>query len=469
MLSGTVATVVLLLLILAPAPLGEEPAALVPAAPPARPPSVLVLLTDDQRWDTMEALPTVRARLGDRGVTFSRAYVTNPSCCPSRTSLLTGRYSHDTGVWSNGGAHGGFSAFDDRSTLATWLDDAGYRTGLFGKYLNGYDPASGYVPPGWDTWLGGADEFYYDYSLLDAHDGLEQVATYGHEPSDYSTRVLTRHARAFISTTPEDTPFLAFVSYHAPHPPGTPTTGDADAFQDLPEYRPPSFDEADVSDKPGYVSGLAPLRPGEETKLDAFRLDQYRSLLAVDRSVDRLISTLRELGRLRDTMVVFTSDNGYQWGEHRWIGKGVPYEESIRVPLVVRFDRLVVDPDGRSERFVLGIDLAPTVAEIAGITIPPVDGASFAPLLQDPAAPFRDRFVVEHRADHQGRATFCAVRMGSWAYARYYVGGVVTETELYDLQEDPFQLLNRATSPSYAGALASIEAEADTLCVIPPT
>jgi arylsulfatase A-like enzyme len=434
-----------------------------------RPPSILLLLTDDQRWDTMWAMPTVRERIGEHGMTFSRAYVTNPSCCPSRTSLLTGRYSHGTGVWANDGAYGGFGAFDDASTIATWLDDAGYRTGLFGKYLNGYDPASGYVPPGWDAWLAGADEYYYDYTLLDAHDGLQHVTTYGRAPSDYSTRVLTRRARSFLSGTPLETPFFAVVAYHAPHPPATPAPHDTDAFSELAPHRPPSFDETDVSDKPRYVSRRPPLGPAAELALDALRRDQLRTLRAVDRSVDRLLSALRAQGRLRDTLIVFTSDNGFQWGEHRWIGKGVPYEESIRVPMMVRFDPAGARPGSVSDRLVLGIDLAPTIAELAGVSAPLVEGTSFTALLGDPSAPFRDRFLVEHRAEHPGRATFCAVRLGRWTFVRYYVGEVASETELYDLGTDPYQLHNLAGSPAHADARAMLEAEADASCVPPPT
>jgi N-acetylglucosamine-6-sulfatase len=450
---------------LADTPSRGEPAAI------ERPPSILVLLTDDQRWDSLWAMPTVRERLAMHGVTFSNAYVTNPSCCPSRTSLLTGLASPNTGVWSNGGDFGGFEAFDDGSTLATWLDGVGYRTGLFGKYLNGYDPTSGYVPPGWDAWLGGADRYYFGYTFLDVREGGAdpQVVTYDHEPADYSTGVVTRRARSFLEATPQDEPFFAVVSYHAPHPPATPAPRDVDAFPDLAPYRPPSFDEADVSDKPGYVQELPELGPRTERDLDALRLDQLRSLAAVDRSVDSLLSTLRSLGRLRDTMVIFLSDNGFQWGEHRWIGKGVPYEESIRVPLVVRFDPMIAERGGTSERFVLGVDLAPTVAELAGIVTPATDGASLVPLLLDGSAPFRDGFVVEHRGEHPGRPSFCEIRSGASAFVQYFEAGSPAEVELYDLAADPFELRNVADVAGYADARATLEAEAATRCVVPPS
>lgn len=438
-----------------------------PGAVP-RPPSVLVILTDDQRWDTMSEMPIVQAQIAAPGIRFTRAYVTNPSCCPSRVSLLTGGYSHTTGVWANTGPHGGFASFDDADTIATWLDDAGYRTGLFGKYLNGYDPRSNYVPPGWDSWLAGAEEYYFDYTMLDATDGQGKVVTFGDDPSDYSARVLTRRAQAFLSSTPADTPFFTIVAYHAPHPPATPDPRDADASVHVAALRPPSFDERDVSDKPGYVRRLDRLDRADERALDAFRRDQLRSLLAVDRGIGRLLSTLRALGRLEDTMVVFTSDNGDQWGEHRWIGKGVPYEESIRVPLAVRFDPLVADPGARSRAFALGIDLAPTIAEVTGVGAPPVDGRSLVPLLRDPDLPFRDDFVVEHAAEAATRPSFCELRSDRWAFIRTYAADGVSDVELYDLARDPFQLRNRADDPSLAKTRTMLEAVADDRCVPPP-
>lgn len=449
-------------------PLDDPPVDRRPADAADRPPSVLVILTDDQRWDTLRAMPEVRERIARHGVRFTRAYVTNPSCCPSRVSLLTGGYSHTTGVWANAGPNGGFASFDDAATIATRLDDVGYRTGLFGKYLNGYDPASGYVPPGWDTWLAGAEEYYLDYRLLDATDGDGSVLRYGDDPGDYSTRVLTRAAQGFLSSTLADTPFFAIVAYHAPHPPATPDPRDAGALRDLAPYRSPSFDERDVSDKPRYVRRLDRLDRDDERELDALRVAQLRSLLAVDRGVGELLSTLRTLGRLRDTMVVFTSDNGYQWGEHRWIGKGVPYEESIRVPLVIRFDTLVADPGSRSRAFALGIDLAPTIAEVADVPAPAVDGRSLVPFLLESDSSLRDGFVVEHAAEATGRPSFCALRLRRWAFVRTYVDGAVREVELYDLTRDPFQLRNRADDAANDETRSMLEAEADARCVPPP-
>lgn len=463
-----VARTVLILLCVSAVVAIAEPVRAAEAATPDRPPSILLIITDDQRWDTLDVMRTVQGRLARRGITFTNGYTTNPSCCPSRASLLTGLYSHNTGVWSNKGPYGGFDDFDDTSTLATWLDDAGYRTGLFGKYLNGYSWRSRYVPPGWDTWFakGGG---YYDYRVVEAEDGDLSVTTYGDDPSDYSTRVLTRRTRAFLSSTPVETPFFAVLAYSAPHRPATPDVRDLDTFRDLRPYRPPSFDERDLSDKPSYITRLQPLTPSEERAVDAFRRDQLRALLSVDRGIDRLLSTLRSLGRLTDTMVVLTSDHGYQWGEHRWVGKGYPYEESIRVPLVVRYDPLVGDPGGHSSRLVLGIDLAPTVAEIAGIPIPPVDGASFASLLVDPRAAFRHAFIVEHRDNHTRHPTFCALRLrGRWSFVRYYVDEAVTEIELYDLRRDPYQLLNVARDRRYEDERTMLRAEANDRCVVPP-
>ena len=166
------------------------------------PPNVIVVISDDQRWDALGAIPEVQRRIGERGVTFTNGYVVNPACCPSRSSILTGQYSHSTGVWRNHGKRGGFAAFDDSSTIATWLDDSGYETGLYGKYLNGYLHDT-YVPPGWDRWMAFTGQRsrstgnYYDYDLN--VDG--QIVHHAHEPDDYSTDLLANEAVRFVSST----------------------------------------------------------------------------------------------------------------------------------------------------------------------------------------------------------------------------------------------------------------------------
>src|SRR3990170_6725693 len=195
------------------------------APPPASaqttaPPSIVLVVTDDQRWDTLWAMPSVEADLVDNGVVFSNGFVVNPLCCPSRASILTGRYSHGTGVYTNTSPDGGFSLFDDDSTVATWLDAAGYRTALVGKYLNGYDGVT--IPPGWDHWVAfsGNQGSYYDYSL-NVDGALEP---HGSAPEDYSTDVLATHAESFILGVPAEEPVLLYMTPYAPHGPATAAT-----------------------------------------------------------------------------------------------------------------------------------------------------------------------------------------------------------------------------------------------------
>ena len=435
---------------------------------PASGPDVVLILTDDQRADTLSAMPNVRSLLGDRGVTFTNGFVANALCCPSRANILKGAYSHSTRVYQNGGTYGPMSSFDDRSTMATWLDGGGYRTAFVGKYFNGYDPSrASYVPPGWDRWvafattdIGGGR--YLDYGL--SIDGTYR--TYGSATADYSTDVLATFAESFIRGTPADTPlFLEFAPY-APHEPATPAPRHATMFGNLPTHRPPSFGEVDVSDKPAYIRSVPTFRQGNIDRIDSIRRKQYQSLLAVDEAVARIVQALQDTGRLATTMIVFTSDNGFLWGEHRWgttgqMNKQVPYEESIRVPFVVRYDPLVttprVDPD-----LVLNIDIAPTFAALAGVSAPGAEGSSMLPLLASPTAAWRSDFLIEHHVTNV--PSYCAVRNQTTLYVRYGTG----EQELYLLDTDPFQLMNRANDPAYAQTVSAMRARAQSLCSPPP-
>jgi N-acetylglucosamine-6-sulfatase len=427
-------------------------------APPREAPNVVVILTDDQRWDTLWAMPTVKSALQGKGVTFANAFVVNPLCCPSRTSILTGRYSHSTGVYTNAPPRGGFQVFDDRSTLPTWLRDAGYRTALIGKYLNGYDER--YIPPGWDRWIAFTGTPGFDRYGLNV-DGELRVG--GPAPGEYSTDVLADQAVSFIRDT-EGPMFLYFAPY-APHRPATPAPRHASAFEDLGPWRPPSYDEPDVSDKPAWVRALPRLDSEARAVVDQVRLDQYRSLLAVDDAVGRIVDALSETGRLSETFIVFTSDNGFAWGEHRWEKKQVAYEESIRVPLVVRYDPIATQP--RSDgNLVLNIDLAPTISELAGTSAPEAEGRSFVQLLRGDDDGWRTDFLVEHLVGDEALSppTFCAVRSTGFLFVAYDTGA----RELYDLARDPAELLNRAADPRMASVRRRLAARLAELCRPPP-
>jgi arylsulfatase A-like enzyme len=439
-----------------------RPAAAVPPDEVPHHTNVVLIVTDDQRWDTLDAMPIVQRELVERGVTFSNAFVSNPLCCPSRSSILTGNYSHTTGVYRQAPPFGAFPSFRDGSTLATWLDDAGYQTGLFGKYIDAYQHAAltGYVPPGWDRWVAFVHSGYYDYDL--SVDGT--IETHGSDPAtDYSTTVLGESAAAFVRSVPADQPLFVEFAPAAPHDPAIAEPRFEQDFPDLVPWRPPSFDEADVSDKPAYVQRFPPLTSASTSSVDGFRRRQLQTLQSADEQVGQLLDALEETGRLEDTLILFTSDNGLLWGEHRWVKKEVPYDEALRVPLVVRYDAGNI-ATRTEEHLALNIDLAPTIADLAGVEHPATEGVSLGPLLSDPSAPWRSDFLIEHMQGTNPVPTYCGVRTETQKFVRYVTG----ERELYDLAADPGELDNVAADPDHADDVARLERRLDELCVPAP-
>ena len=435
------------------------------AAPVTPRPSIIVVLTDDLDARSIAFMPQLKSLLADQGLTFANFFVTTALCCPSRSSILRGQYVHNHQVFTNTPPGGGFGKFHDlgheQSTVATWLRTAGYRTGLMGKYLNGYPDRSAptYVPPGWDEWdspaRGGA---YGNFNYTMNETG--KLVDYGNRPDDYLTDVLARKAADFIRASSRDgRPFFLYLATYAPHAPATPAPRHQNAFASVTAPRPPSFNEADVGDKPAWVRNRPSLSDQEMARIDRQNRQRLRSLLAVDEMLAGLIDVLRQTGQLDRTYVFFTSDNGYHMGEHRLMpGKNTAYEEDIRVPLLVRGPGV---PAGRTiEHLALNIDLAPTFAALAGATAPPfVDGRSLLPLLSPTAPPllqWRQAFTVEHYADQSAepggaqprqRRTRAApelhaLRTRTMLYVEYVTG----ERELYDLQQDPYELQNRAST-----------------------
>lgn len=412
--------------------------ALVFAAAAHGQPNVVLIVTDDQRWETLEHMPTVQTRLAGRGVTFSNAFAVNPLCCPSRASILTGTYSHTSGVWSNSGPTGGIDVFDDSWTLPVWLDQAGYQTMLVGKYIQGYRPNKvpfTMVPPGWNRWrafYGGLG--YYSYRLTDG----QALQEYGTDPEDYSTDVLAAAARQFIRNT--RSPFFLYFAPFAPHQSARfsvdPAPRHVDALAGVAYSPRPTVNEANVADKPPWIRRRSTYSRARLTEL---REEQLESLLAVDEAVAGILDALADTGELADTLIVLTSDNGYSWGEHRWAGKRLPYEESIRVPLVVRYDRLGI-PARIEPRPALNVDLAPTIAAAAGLAVPGRDGRSLLPLLADPEARWRNRVLIEYH-DPPFFPSYCGYRTNRWKYVQYRTG----REELYDLATDPFEAVNVVT------------------------
>jgi len=294
-----------------------------------------------------------------------------------------------------------------------------------------------------DRWFGTqGSAAYYRYRVTS--DGA--IVEYGNDPADYATSVVGGIAISFIRETPSEQPLFAYINVPAPHDPAIAAPGDEGAFKKLEPWRPPSYNERDVKDKPRYIRDQPWLEADRRREIDVARIRQIRSLLAVDRLVGDVVDVLEETGRRQNTIVVFTSDNGVLWGEHRWDSKDVPYEESIAVPLVVRYDALI--PAARKDdSLVANIDLAPTFADAAGATTPEVEGLSLFPLLLDPTTSWRDGFLIEHMASHgaNGVPSFCAYHTRRYVLVRYGQ----RESELYDLRTDPWQRYNLDGSPAY--------------------
>ncbi len=395
-------------------------------------PDIVLVITDDQRYDTLKVMPQVQRLLIGGGMQLKQAIVTNPLCCPSRATIFTGRYSHTTGVYFNWGPHGGWDAFrpSESSTIATALDAVGYRTGLFGKYLNGYNGVGISVPPGWDEWFAfTGTNAYYDYVMFD---GLERHP-FGSEPRDYSTDVIARRAASFIRGTPAGSPLFMVVAPFAPHNPATPAPRHKGDFSGVPVPFGPAVNELDVSDKPRFVRRQNLLDP---RKLAKQQRKRWESLLAVDDMVSRVVTALRDTDRAGNTLIIYVSDNGLMVGEHRLGKKMVPYEESIRVPMVVRLPGRV--PAGAvSSALVSNVDIAPTIVDFAGASLP-VDGISMRGVITGTSSSMRSSVVLEHLRSSSDVPTYCGVRKRRFTFVRYGTG----EEELYDLDRDPRQLRN---------------------------
>ena len=423
-----------------------------PGKAAAQQPNIVLILTDDQRWDTISYMPTVQSKLVAHGVTFANGFVTNPLCCPSRASILTGSYSHRTRVYRNGDPLGGFAGFRDESTLATWLDAAGYDTALIGKYLNGY-PGS-YVPPGWDRWVALRPPGYYRYGF--DIDGEDFPLT---DRARYSTDFLARQAVSFISTATG--PFFLYFAPYGPHRPATPAARHTSAFADLPRWRPPSYNERDVADKPRWVRAVPSWDAARRQSFDTLRRRQLQSLLAVDEAVGSIIQALADRRELGDTLIVFVSDNGFLWGEHRLVAKWYPYEESVRVPFVVRYDALISSAR-RETRAALGIDLAPTFAEAAGVAAPGSEGRSLLSILAGNDVAWRPSFLVE--ALNRYPPTYCALRSPRYSFITYRTG----VREIYDLAVDRYQLRNIAATANGRTIVKRLVQPLARLCNPPP-
>ena len=405
---------------------------------PDEQPNILFVLTDDLDYASVEKMPNTNSLLAEQGASFENAFVSQSLCCPSRATILTGLYAHNSGIQGNKPPHGGFEKFRDEGgeadTIATRLREEGYRTGYLGKYLNEYgrdDPT--YIPPGWDEWYGKLNETkLYDYGI---NENGEEVS-YGSEPEDYYTDVLSGQANDFVRhAAPEEEPFFALVAPTAPHGPATPAERHEGEFAGEEAPKPPSFNEEDVSDKPSWRQEDELLSEEEIDGIDTYHQKRLESLLAVDEMVGSLVEELEAAGELDNTYIVFTSDNGWFAGEHRFeSGKDRAYEESAHVPLLVRGPG--VPAALTVEELTLNTDFAATFAELAGVESGETDGRSLAPLMRGEDTPSWRSAVLLEGFVGKGDRVFGAVRTGTHKYVEYGNG----EEELYDLEADPYEL-----------------------------
>ncbi|MBA2325466.1 MAG: sulfatase [Actinobacteria bacterium] len=413
-------------------------------------PNVVVIMTDDQTVESMRVMPNVRDLLAEHGVTFTNSFASYPLCCPSRATLLTGQYAHNHGVLGNEPPNGGYGAFEDeRTTLPVALQDAGYTTIHIGKYLNRYGLANPRrVPPAWDDWRGLVGDSVYEYLGFT----LNNNGALRYQPPErgYQTDVLTRLATDTIRRESDDGPFFLNLAYVAPHRAldrrlARPAARHQGTFATEPLPMPASFNEADASDKPPRLAAQPPFTPAEVDLITRRYRSRLESLLAVDEGVAAVVRALRKTGELDNTLIVFTSDNGFLQGEHRVAsGKVFPYEPSIRVPLVVR--GLGVASGAASDALVANVDLAPTILAFAGAeSLRRMDGRSLEELLDRPNRDQRDRPVLLEAFDARSGA-YQGVRTRRYVYVEYTDGG----RELYDLRADPDQLENRAGDPTMA-------------------
>lgn len=435
-----------------------------------KPPNIVFILVDDLDKGIFERMPRLRAQMTDQGMSFERHFVSISMCCPSRSATLRGQFAANTGMYGNAYPTGGFELFYksrlEESTIATWLQTAGYRTALIGKYMNSYPlggPSQTYIPPGWTEWFSPADGTPYEsYNYGINQNG--KLVQYGSQPQDHITDVTTGLAVDFLirhrADHPEQ-PFFLYLNPFAPHSPATPQPRYAMTYPKAKVPRTPSFNEWDVSDKPQWVQDTPRLSAAEIVEMDELYANKLRSMLGVEDMVQAVLETLATQGQLENTYVIFTSDNGFHFGQHRMQqGKTTGYHEDLIVPLVVRGPGILAG--AVNGHLTANVDYASTLAEMAGLSTPDfVDGRSLMPLLRGQTPPvWRQALLLERESNEKLTRTKGTeepldpfdvtpqkIRLGAFkglrtssglTYIQYKTG----EFELYDDTLDPYQLTN---------------------------
>jgi N-acetylglucosamine-6-sulfatase len=464
---GCLAIALIALCALAGVPAGARTA---PAAAQNSRPNFVFVLTDDLSWNLVQYMGQVR-QMQREGATFNRYFVTDSLCCPSRSTIFTGRYPHSTGVITNSPPDGGFTVFhrsEERDTFATSLQAAGYDTAMMGKYVNGYlprrvvDGSPHYVPPGWSVWsVAGNGYPEFNYNLLQkTYAGQPQTAHYGSAPQDYLTDVISRRGQGFIrSSVGRGHPFILELATFAPHGPYTPAPRDSARFPNAHAPRGALFDRPQRRPRPKWLKTRR-LSPDAVAKIDRDFRKRVQAVQAVDQMIADIRAELARLGVARNTYLVFSSDNGYHMGQRRLLeGKQTAWDHDIRVPLVV------VGPGVSGGRRVSSVtantDLRPTFQQLAGAPVAPrVEGRSLVPLLRgDTVRKWRRVTVVEHHGpntdpndpDHatkyQGNPpSYKALRFPNALWVQY--DNRRFRAEYYNLRKDPNERHNVAAALS---------------------
>ena len=449
-------------------------------------PNVIMFTTDDQTLRDMQVMPKTQALIGSPGASFLHAYASDPLCCPSRVTVQTGEYAHNTGVLGNTPPQGGYSSFNDKNDLPVWLQADGYRTIHIGKMPNGFgEPGVGgptYVPPGWGPFAGGTGaaskgEFYGFIGPPSSYTGFtvdQNGVDTAYTSDDYSTDVygdlavdrINNHLANF-----PDNPLYMQVQFFAPHDPATPATKYQNAFATAPLPIDPSFNEKNVTDKPAWIRKISRFGPGLIAKIQTRYQHRLETLLSVDDAIEKIVNDLQDHGALGNTYLIFTSDQGFMQGQHRLHqGKFVPYDPSTQVPLLIRGPGI---PAGSQPRaLVWNGDITSTILQMTGANPNlPQDGQSMLPLAQDPlkkstrpilletgppgttfepgvgtAASARHKlstYVKNTDLDHTAQIAraivaprYRAIRTGRYLLTKYSDGG----REMYDVSTDPLML-----------------------------
>ncbi len=424
-------------------------------------PNIILITTDDMAATDLRWMPKTRKLLRRAGASVGPFLSNHPMCCPARAEILTGRYAQNNGVHHNTGPWGGHGALrDPRDHIGAWMQAAGYQTAFVGKHLNGW-PDNPSDDPGWTIFNPSLEGVYHPFEITMWNDGQPEVHS-GTHTSDLMGRFTKRYIRQFAT---EDAPFFIWNSQLAPHAmqvggqwrPAVPARRHRTVYANArpPSLSSPSYGERNVQDKPTYVQESLTWHPRQVKRSHRARI---RSLKSVDDQIGGMVKTLREQGLLRETYIFFTSDNGFVLGEHRLKGKNFPYEEVIRVPLLVRGPGVAA---GSAAHGMYGlVDLAPTFLDIAAADAnptPALDGRSMMPTLTR-GRPGYDRYLIQ-AGDTDKQWWWRGVRSKNFTYVRYDDGF----EELYDLRHDPHQLANRAARPQYAAILEEHRARLEQL------